>query len=39
MTQGTNNKKESVSSAISFDLSQLSNELLASDDFSVLHLK
>ena len=39
MTQGTNNKKGSISSVISFDLSQLSNELLASDDFSVLHVK
>lgn len=39
MTQGTNNKKVSVSSVISFDLTQLSNELLASDDCSVLHVK
>lgn len=31
--------RESVSSVISFDLSQLGNELLASDDFSVLHVK
>lgn len=37
MTQGTNNKR--VSSVISFDLFQLSNELLTSDDFSVLHVK
>lgn len=39
MTQGTNNKKVSVSSVISFDLTQLSNELLAFDDCSVLHVK
>lgn len=36
MTQRTNNKIESISSVIGFDLSQLSNELLASDGFSVL---
>lgn len=36
MTQGTNNRR--VSSAISFDLFQLSNELLTSDNFSVLHV-
>lgn len=37
MTQGTNNRR--VSSVISFDLFQLSNELLTPDDFSVLHVK
>lgn len=37
VTQGNNNR--SVSSVISFDLFQLSNELLTSDDFSVLHVK